>query len=601
MPPGKLIESKEKRHRSTGRAVAPFVACLWLPFLSAAPPAAGQAGAVCPEGRISSVFIDNHSVFDLSAPDLNERLAWAYRTANRLHSRTDESVIRRELLFGEGDCYDLDLLRDSERLLRSLEFIAHVDLYGLRQPDGTVHVIVDTQDEWSTRVQPRVRGSGLTGLRVREDNIFGSGQQVGAFYLDDREQQVFGISYRTPQLLGTRSDAALEVGRTPVGYLLAESIRYPFVGEVGRWAVTQAVLRHDRYFEYIAPGPDGPVAAWYPERRQSAELGAAYRWGRQGNDRTMVGLALAGEWVAYPSDPRYGDDDLAGAGAVPPPLEKDSVSTVRAVFMTGQRNVYYVRRRALDTVNGTEDVRLGVEAGITIAPSLPGISADRDLGVDLGLFTATELLPTVLTGVTMALQARRSYDAPAAESEWSDVFGRFDGWAYWRPGPDSRQTLVLTLSAAGGWHDRVPFQLTMGERTGLRGYADHAYAGGRRVIATAEQRALLAWPLPDLFDLAGVAFADVGRIWAGDASFGEDSPLRAGVGLGLRLAFPPGSRQTLRLDVGVPLTGGAAFRDMQISIGMGQVVGRRISDPGSQLARSSRLGPSALLFAPEQR
>lgn len=596
-----MIESKEKRHRASWRAAVPFVASLLAWAVSSPPRVEGQAVDVCAEGRISSIFIDNHSVFDLTSSDLNERLAWAYRVANRLHSRTRESVIRRELLFEEGDCYDLERLRDSERLLRSLVFIADVDVFGLRQADGTVHVIVDTQDEWSTRVQPRVRGSGLTGLRVREDNLFGSGQQVGAFYVDDREQQVFGLSYRTPQLLGTRVDGSLEAGRTPVGYLLAESVRYPFVGEVGRWAVTHAALRHDRYFEYIVPGPEGRVAAWYPERRQSVELGAGYRWGSRGYDRTMLGLALAGEWLAYPSAPRYADDELAGTGAVPPPLEKDSISSVRAVLMTGQRNVYYVRRRALDTVDGTEDVRLGVEADIAIGPSLPGISKDRDLALDLGLFAASEPLSGVLTGVTVTAEARRSYDAPAAEPEWTDVFARLDGWAYWRPAPESRQTLVLSLAAAGGWHDRVPFQLTMGERTGLRGYADHAYAGGRRVIASAEHRTLLGWPLPDLFDLAGVAFADVGRIWAGDASFGEDSPLLAGVGLGLRLAFPPGSRQTLRLDVAVPMTGDLGLRDVQISLGMGQVVGRRISDQQRQLARSSRAGPSLMLLDPERR
>ena len=51
----------------------------------------------CAEGRISSVFVDNHSVFDLSDPDLNMRFGWAYRLANRLHPATRQSVIRREL------------------------------------------------------------------------------------------------------------------------------------------------------------------------------------------------------------------------------------------------------------------------------------------------------------------------------------------------------------------------------------------------------------------------------------------------------------------------------------------------------------------------
>lgn len=574
--------------------------CVALAVLA---PAAGAAQAVAPcvNGRISEVFIDNHSVFDLTSPDLGDRLAWAYRTANKLHARTRETVIRRELLFGEGDCYRVDRLLDSERLLRGLRFIADVDIFGLRQPDGTVHVVVDTQDEWSTRIDPKVGSGGIEGLRVREDNLLGTGQQVTAFFVDDREEQVFGFSYRTPQFLGTRVDAAIEAGRTPVGYLLSQAMEYPFVGEVGRWAYTQAALHHDHYFQYVIPEADGVVAAWYPQRRRSAELGAAYRWGGRGFNRTMFGAALAAEWLAYPEEPRYADESLVATGAVPPLVRKDSVSTVRAVLMTGQRNVYYVRRHGLDTIDGTEDVRLGVEADVSIAPSIPGVSRDRDLALDLGLFAADELVPGLLAGVSVAIEARRRYDSPASEPEWTDVFGKLDGWAYWKASPESRHTLVGSISAGGGWHDRVPFQLTLGARTGLRGYADHVYAGGRRVVATVEHRSYLGWPLPELFDAAGVAFLDVGKMWAGDASFGADSPVRAGAGLGVRLAFPPGSRQTLRVDVGIPLHAGLSLREVQVSVGMGQLVGRLVSDRDGQLGRSLRIGPSALLLGPEHR
>src|SRR5690606_30558944 len=120
--------------------------------LAPLPAGAQEAAPECPQGRISAIFIDNHSVFDLSDPDLNRRFDWAYGLANRLHVATREGVIETELLFSEGDCYDIERLRDSERLLRLLPFIADVDIFGVRQPDGTIHVIVDTQDEWSTRV-----------------------------------------------------------------------------------------------------------------------------------------------------------------------------------------------------------------------------------------------------------------------------------------------------------------------------------------------------------------------------------------------------------------------------------------------------------------
>mgnify|MGYP006196265705 CR=1 FL=1 len=69
-------------------------------LLVAAPAAAqDEAVGVCPAGRIEHIFIDNHSIFDTSDPDLDPRFRWAYAAANRLHVRTKEGVIAEELLF----------------------------------------------------------------------------------------------------------------------------------------------------------------------------------------------------------------------------------------------------------------------------------------------------------------------------------------------------------------------------------------------------------------------------------------------------------------------------------------------------------------------
>src|SRR5690606_27585014 len=150
--------------------------------------------------------------------------------------------------------------------------------------------------------------------------------------------------------------------------------------------------------------------------------------------------------------------------------------------------------------------------------------------------------------------------------EWNDVLAEIDAWAYLRRAPDSRHTLVGKVSGVGGWSARTPFQLTLGRDTGLRGYDRHVDPGSIRVVGSLEHRAHLAGPFAELFDLGTVAFADVGKIWPGDVPFGTESPIRTSVGGGLRIAFPPGSKQTLRVDVGFPLGGGSRFSDAAISI-----------------------------------
>lgn len=556
---------------------------------------------ICTDGFISEIFVDNKSVFDVGDPSLDARFNWAYRLANRLHVRTKEEVIRRELLFRVGDCYDPEVLEDSERILRSTPFIADADVFAVRQPDGTYHVVVETRDEWSTRLEPELEAGGdfqLAGLSLREDNLLGTGQRVSAFVGQQFDRTVYGAAFGTRQLLGTHADLDLAVEKTPTGTAVSQRLAWPFRGEQGRWAVRQQFDHQERYFEYFRP-EEGTLRSYlFPEQRQSFDLGAVVRLGRRGN-LTLFGLALAGEWVVYPEGNLLVPRDRDAA-----PLEPDSggvagldsVSNVRLVFLLGQRNVRFDRRRALDAVRGTEDVVLGSEVEVGIGRSLTALSDDDDVSLDVGVFAAGQVGP-VLAGSRVVLSGQRDFAAPPDSSEWRNVFGQVDAWAYFRPSPESRHTLVAAFTGAGGWQTSVPFQLTLGSRSGLRGLPRNAFAGERRAVFTLEERAYLGWPFPRLFDLGSAVFVDVGRIWAGNDTFGgEDSPWEASAGVGLRLAFPPGSRQTYRIDVSTPVTG-AAFRDVRIFLGVGQAVGRGAAREDPQLRRSSRRGVSASVFS----
>ncbi|HET7275034.1 MAG TPA: hypothetical protein VFI91_07620 [Longimicrobiaceae bacterium] len=563
--------------------------------------AAQGAAEACGNGTISSIFVDNHSVFNLSDPDLDDQFSWAYRLANSLHIRTREDVIRRELLFEQGDCYDPEILRESERVLRGADYLADIDIFGVRQADGTIHVIVDTQDEWSTRIEPQFESRGglsFAGLKVREENLLGYGRDVSAFYGMSKEERVYGISYFTPQLFETRWDSGIRAEKTPVGSLFSQTLARPFVGQAGRWAFRQSLRHVDHYFEYFTEEDGELVGIWFPEQRRSFDVGGVFRWGSRRNDRTLLGAALTGEWISYPEGARYvPDEDTERIGPPPvPPFPMDSISSVRLTLLTGQRNVYFVRREGLNTLRGTEDVRLGVETELGIAPSLPGISSDHDLALNFGIYVAGDPGAGFLIGGDFNIEGRRDYESDGNEHEWRDVFAQLDGWGYWRPSPESSHTFVAAFSAVGGWHTGVPFQLTLGRDAGLRGYPRHIAPGGQRVVASVEHRAYLGWPYPELFDLGSVVFADVGRIWAGDAPFGVDSPARADVGVGLRAAFPPGSRQTFRLDVGVPVRSGVGWGDVVISIGVEQLIGNEAATRDSQLRRSARQGISTSLF-----
>jgi hypothetical protein len=577
---------------ASGGASGPVASGLAAP---ASRPGADTAAA-CP--RIGNVFIDNNSVFRVGDPSLDARFRRLYRLANRMHVRTREQVIRRELLFREGDCYQPLLLQDSERILRATRYLADADVFSVRQPDGTYDVIVETRDEWSTRLEAAAGSGEVAGIELREDNLGGRGARVAAFWRHQQGEQVYGGLVGTSQLFGTHLDAEASLAKTPVGISAAERIALPFRGEGAHWAYRETFVRDERNFEYFVPAGGGLQRRLFPVDRTAFDVGAVRRIGRRGH-LTLVGAAIAGEDRDFPQDslttpPGAKPQVLPPGGGFVPGLVP--VSNVRAVLLAGRRDVTFDRRRALDAVRGAEDVALGVNMEAALGRTIDALSTDDDVALDFGVEAAGDLPGNVLAGTRLVMEGKRDLDRPAGPRGFRDVLGQLDAWTYWKPTGDSRHTVVFAARAASGWNTRVPFQLTLGYRAGLRGYPRQVYTGQRRVVATLEHRAYLAWPYPRLFDLGSALFVDAGKTWAAGDPFGQNSPVLVSAGAGLRLAFPPRSRQTYRLDFAFPVAPSFRPRSLQVSIGIGQAVGRTSVDVDPQIGRSSRRPLGTSLF-----
>jgi outer membrane protein assembly factor BamA len=111
------------------------------------------------------------------------------------------------------------------------------------------------------------------------------------------------------------------------------------------------------------------------------------------------------------------------------------------------------------------------------------------------------------------------------------------------------------VQGAGGWWTATPFQLQVAGPSALRGFGYQGHPAGHRVVVQAEHRYFLGTVF-GFADVGSALFTDVGRGWAGDALFGENSALLASVGAGVRVGFPSGSRFTTRMDFAVPVAGG---------------------------------------------
>jgi len=578
-----------------------------LPLILAMGFVAGGASAQeCPNGRISYIFIDNRSIFDTTdlAPDAP--FLWAYHLANSLHIRTREQFIRKELLFKTGDCLDPIRLSESERLLRNYRFIARSDVFALPQPDGTQHVVVDTQDEWSTKVDLGFEiddGPQFTGLEVAEENLLGLGITTRVFFREKREQRDIGGEIETPRLFRSRLDGRLTGGKTRTGRFFEEGLFYPFVGEIGRVGARQSYVWRETLFSYVVPQDPEHSHLLVPFLDGRWDLVVGGRLGRPGH-LTVFGGGVSRESLQF----RHFPDDLELVRnrnySATDPADPEAVEAVRPqatsrtadrinIFL-GQRNLRFVRRRGLDALRGIQDVQVGTEVFVGLGRTL-GVTGEGgrrlpdDFHTQLAVFAGGAWDGWTLN-TQLTVEARQVDGDRQTLKRWEDIFAEADAYLYWQPSLTGGHTVLFRLSAAGGWSVKTPFQLTLGGMRSVRGYSEEAFPGGRRVVMSLEDRLYLPWPAPELFDFGLSFFIDMGHIQPGGVPFGVDSGWRTAVGTGIRFGFPPGTGNITRIDVAAPVGPRAQMKDIVLRISLQEVLGLLPGFRDEQLGRSLRAG-----------
>jgi hypothetical protein len=208
----------------------------------------------------------------------------------------------------------------------------------------------------------------------------------------------------------------------------------------------------------------------------------------------------------------------------------------RANALWGVRAVRFMRVTGFDALTGVQDVRRGSRAGVLLGRSLALLGTRDDDYYVSGDVYAGGGSPRSFMAAELHGEARHENRANA----WRGLVS--GGRAAWYLVPGDRWRFVASTDFAMAERARVPVQLAVGERDGgVRGYAGAREAGSARAVARAESRYVLG-RLGNVGDMGVAAFADAGRLWAGDAPYGVTTPVRASFGAGVLGAFPRGSR-----------------------------------------------------------
>jgi hypothetical protein len=500
-----------------------------------------------------------------------------------VHRRTNEDVVRGELLFRVGDACDPVRLAETARVLRALPSIREATVLALPNPISGVDVLVTTRDEWSLHISGRISsgpGFPLRRARVAEGNFLGRAIGVQLRYDLLQRRPAYDADVTAQQFLGLH-EAEFIGGRSSVGPIAEERLLRPFRSEYDRVAWRESARYRQEPFSFVSPilgRVDQPLLA------MGADIGAAVRRGTPGR-LLVAGAAIAAERLVAQGAPLASvvtDDSLAAVLLAGRFAERREM---RVLFFVGARALRFRSRTGLDAVHAYEDVREGIEGGFVVGKSVLGVA-----GLQRDWFAAAELfVGTAFPRMFLFARGKVEGRYLLAERRWGGVLADARFHVYTEQGP--RSSIAYTVGGAGGWNTRTPFQLTLGGPDGIRGYGLSTLPVGRRVELLAEQRHFVGTVL-GIADVGTAVFVDVGRGWAGDATFGADTGVRAAVGGGVRFAVPRGSRRTYRVDLAVPLIRG---HGIEFQIAVNQQFGVFRGEP-ADVARSREPLSSTTIF-----
>ena len=123
---------------------------------------------------------------------------------NKTHVNTNESIIRKNLLFSVGDNLSPLILSDNERLLRQLPYIDDARIIVVPVSDEEADILVLTKDVYSLGASYSYQGLKKGTVSVFEKNIMGIGHELGVdipFDIESPKSPGFGVHYTIDNVL----------------------------------------------------------------------------------------------------------------------------------------------------------------------------------------------------------------------------------------------------------------------------------------------------------------------------------------------------------------------------------------------------------------
>lgn len=190
---------------------------------------------------IRNIEIITLDPFGFSDKDTAKKPAsWGEKTGNHLHLKTKEFTIRNLLFFKKNTPYNSYLIKESERIIRTQNFIREVTITEkLSAPKSdSVDVFIRTLDSWSTAPHFEISNSRMV-LGLNERNFWGLGHQMNYKYTKrfGDGKNANSLEYQIPNIKNTFIKTILTYRIDLEGhYTKSFSIERPFYSPLTAWA-----------------------------------------------------------------------------------------------------------------------------------------------------------------------------------------------------------------------------------------------------------------------------------------------------------------------------------------------------------------------------
>ncbi|MFL5575256.1 MAG: hypothetical protein ACJ79S_04740 [Gemmatimonadaceae bacterium] len=544
----------------------------------------------CNGQTVSSIAIDARR------PNFGGASARWRKLARKLglhHRTTREDIVRRFLALDVGaPCSELRRA-ESERILRAQPYLADARVRTMPDSAGGTRVAVETVDEVPVIVGAAFSRGQPSLLKVGNTNVFGTaiaaeaGWREGFFYRDGWSARVTDFQFAgRPYVLN------LDARRQPLGGEVLSSIAHPYLTDLQRIAWRGFYGDGRDYVRFVRPDSVAPGDPSISVHREYWDVGALVRIGRPGR-LSLFGLSLSRERESSDQAPFVVTD----SGIVPDTAAElagryASFRAARLNALWGIRDIRFMTVRGFDALTAPQDVRRGFQLGTILGRSIPALGTDQD-----DIFVGGDLFagggsPRSYVGLEATGEGRQDL----ASTRWDGILtsGRL-AW-YFRLTP--RHTLTTSSQFTGGWRQRVPFQLTLGDyEGGVRGYRGSRYAGAQRLLGTIEDRWYVG-RFRQAADLGVAGFVEGGRIWAGDAPYGQTAGPKFAAGLGFLGTFGLRSKRVYRVDVGFPLSADRYAKGWAVRVSSRDFTHDFLREPHDLTRSRERTVPSSVFTWP---